>query len=47
MIRWLRRRQPRNVALAVLYWLVIAAATVVILGLFFFYVVDPIFPSSF
>ena len=47
MIRWLRRHQPRNVALAILYWVAIAAVTVVLLVLVFFYGVDPLLAPSF
>ena len=42
MIRWLRRHQPRNVALAILYWVAIAAVTVALLVFLFYYVVDPL-----
>ena len=46
MIRWLRRHQPRNVGLAILYWIAIAAATVVILAVVFFQL-DRLLPASF
>jgi hypothetical protein len=36
MLAWLRRRQPRNVALAILYWLVLVVVTLAVLALIFF-----------
>ncbi len=46
MIRWLRRHQPRNVALAILYWVAIVAVTLVVLAVLFFQL-DRLLPASF
>jgi len=37
VIAFLRRRQPRNPALAVVYWLAILAVTLAVLFIAFFY----------
>jgi len=47
MFAWLRRHQPGNVALAVLYWTLITVAAFAALFLLFYYVVDPLLPSMF
>jgi len=47
MFAWLRRHQPSNAALAVLYWTLITVAALAALFLFFYYVVDPLLPSMF
>ena len=47
MFGWLRRRQPRNVALAVLYWTVLTVAAFALLFVLFYYVVDPLLPAMF
>lgn len=44
MFAWLRRHQPRNAGLAILYWTGVALASLGILFLFFFYVIDRILP---
>ena len=46
MFRWLRRRQPEHPALAVLYWLAVAVATLVLLALLFFQI-DRFLPAMF
>ncbi|MGH2676035.1 MAG: hypothetical protein ACRDKA_00670 [Actinomycetota bacterium] len=45
MLGWLRRRQPRNPALAILYW---AVATLVALAILFvlFYWLDNFLPGQ-
>ncbi len=47
MLAWLRRRQPKNVALAILYWTVLTVAAFVALFLIFYFVVDPLLPAMF
>jgi hypothetical protein len=47
MFAWLRRHQPRNVFLAVLYWTVLTLAAFTVLFLIFYYVVDPLLPAMF
>jgi hypothetical protein len=47
MFAWLRRHQPRNVGLAVLYWTGLTLAGFVVLFLLFYYVVDPLLPAMF
>ena len=47
MFRWLRRHQPRNVVLAVLYWVALTLAAFAILFVIFYYVVDPLLPAMF
>ena len=44
MFAWLRRHQPRNVGVAILYWTALTVAAFGILFLFFFFVVDRILP---
>lgn len=45
MLRFVRRASPRNPLLAILYWVVLAAA--VLVGLFFaFFYVDRFLPGS-
>ena len=36
MFAWLRRRQPRQPVLAILYWLALIVVSLVVLGLLFF-----------
>ena len=38
MFAWLRRHQPRQPVLAILFWLVLLALTLALLGLIFFQV---------
>ena len=47
MFAWLRRHQPTNVPLAVLYWTFLVAAAFTGLFLLFYYVVDPLLPAMF
>ena len=47
MYIWLRRRQPKNVGLAILYWTVLTVAALVVLFLIFYFVVDPLLPAMF
>ena len=47
MFAWLRRHQPRNVGLAILYWTVLTIAAFVGLFFFFYYVVDPLLPAMY
>jgi hypothetical protein len=47
MFGWLRRRQPRNVALAILYWTVLTVTAFALLFVLFYYVVDPLLPAMF
>ena len=47
MFGWLRRLQPRQPALAILYWTVLTLAAVTALFLLFYYVVDPLLPAMF
>ena len=47
MFAWLRRYQPSNVALAILYWTVLTLAAFVLLFVLFYYVVDPLLPAMF
>lgn len=42
MIAFLRRYQPRNVFLAIIYWLLVVVVVVVGLGILFFYL-DSVF----
>ncbi len=44
MLAWLRRHQPGNVGLAILYWTALTLVAFALLFLFFFYVVDRILP---
>ncbi len=47
MFGWLRRHQPANVGLAILYWTALTAAAFVALFVLFYYVVDPLLPAMF
>jgi hypothetical protein len=47
MLIWLRRYQPRNVGLAILYWTALTVAALVALFLLFYFVVDPLLPAMF
>lgn len=47
MLSWLRRRQPRNVGLAIVYWTVLTVVAFVALFLLFYFVVDPLLPAMF
>lgn len=47
MFAWLRRHQPSNVALAILYWTALVVAAFAGLFLLFYYVVDPLLPAMF
>ena len=47
MFAWLRRHQPQNGALAVLYWMLLTVVAFVALFLLFYYVVDPLLPAMF
>ena len=47
MFAWLRRFQPRNVALAILYWTAITVAAFAALFALFYYVVDPLLPAMY
>ncbi len=46
MLGFLRRRQPRNPVLAVVYWLLILAVVIAILFVAFFYL-DNLLPAQF
>jgi hypothetical protein len=45
MFRFLRRFQPRNAVLAVLYWLVLTIATLTVLFVIFYYA-DSLLPGG-
>jgi hypothetical protein len=47
MLAWLRRRQPKNVGLAMLYWMVLSVVALFLLFLLFYFVVDPLLPAMF
>jgi hypothetical protein len=47
MLGWLRRHQPGNVGLAILYWTVLSVAALFALFLIFYFVVDPLLPAMF
>ncbi len=47
MFAWLRRHQPRNVGLAILYWTALTIAAFAALFLLFYYVVDPLLPAMY
>lgn len=47
MYAWLRRHQPANVGLAILYWMVLSVVALVALFLLFYFVVDPLLPAMF
>jgi hypothetical protein len=47
MLAWLRRRQPQNMALAILYWTVLSVAALAALFLIFYFIVDPLLPAMF
>ncbi len=47
MFAWLRRHQPRNVPLAILYWTVLTVGAFFALFLLFYFVVDPLLPAMF
>lgn len=47
MFSWLRKRQPRNLGLAILYWSVLTAVAFMLLFLIFYFVVDPLLPAMF
>jgi hypothetical protein len=47
MFGWLRRHQPGNVALAILFWVALTLAALAILFLLFYYVIDPLLPAMF
>jgi hypothetical protein len=47
MFAWLRRFQPSNVVLAILYWMMLALVALAGLFLLFYFVVDPLLPAMF
>ncbi len=47
MLAWLRRGQPKNVPLAILYWMVLTVAAFAALFAIFYFVVDPLLPAMF
>lgn len=47
MFAWLRRHQPSNVVLAILYWMALTVAAFAALFVLFYYVVDPLLPAMF
>jgi hypothetical protein len=47
MLAWLRGRQPKNLALAIVYWTVLTIVAFAALFLIFYFVVDPLLPAMF
>ena len=47
MLRWLRKHQPGQIGLAVLYWTALSLVALVLLFLLFYFVVDPLLPAMF